>query len=475
MDDADLIVLGLGPGGEAVAQRAAGEDWRVVGVDERLLGGECPYFGCIPSKMLLRASQTLTEADRANTLAGSTTVDPNFDPVAERIRDEATADWDDTAAVERFENAGGTFVRGRGRITGRDDAGHLIVEAAGRSFRAPKVVVATGTDPVLPAVDGLADARASADGTASAVWTNREAVRATEAPSSLIVLGGGPLGCEFAQGFARFGSMVTQIEGGDRLLGREEPEVSEVLVDVFGENDIDVRLGAPVEAVELAGGRVRVTLDAPGAATQTVTADKLLVAAGRRPKVSEIGLERIGVDSEADTLQVDENMQVTDAEGATVDGLFALGDVTGRGPFTHVATWQARVLGGHLLGEPEPFGGYHGLAWTTFTDPEVGRVGMSEAEARDAGLSVRTGRAEIASDTRGWIHGPGNAGFVKLVADADADVLVGATVVGPHGGEVLGLCTLAVHARVPLPTLASMHFVFPTLHRTVLEALNDLA
>ena len=157
-----------------------------------------------------------------------------------------------------------------------------------------------------------------------------------------------------------------------------------------------------------------------------------------------------------------------------VDGLFAVGDVTGKGPFTHVSVWQARVLTNHLLGRPEEFGGYDALAWATFTDPEVGRVGKTEQEARDAGLRVRVGVQPIASNTRGWIHGPGNDGLVKIVEDADRGVLVGATVIGPNGGELIGMLTVAVHAEVPVERLRTMHYVFPTMHRAVLEAVQAL-
>jgi pyruvate/2-oxoglutarate dehydrogenase complex dihydrolipoamide dehydrogenase (E3) component len=161
-------------------------------------------------------------------------------------------------------------------------------------------------------------------------------------------------------------------------------------------------------------------------------------------------------------------------DGAPIDGLYAVGDSTGRGAFTHVAVWQARVLIGRMLQRDEPFGGYRGLAWVTFSDPEVGRVGQTEAQAREAGLTVRTGTATIPASTRGWIYGKGNAGLVKLVEDADRGVLVGATVVSPHGGEILGMLTLAVHAEVPVSTLGTMHYAYPTLHRTVLDAVRDL-
>jgi pyruvate/2-oxoglutarate dehydrogenase complex dihydrolipoamide dehydrogenase (E3) component len=221
--------------------------------------------------------------------------------------------------------------------------------------------------------------------------------------------------------------------------------------------------------VSAGGDGVELTL----ADGDTVTGTKLLVAAGRIPNLREIGLSSIGLDDSSRSLTIDEHMRVVSNDGV-VDGLYAIGDIAGHGAFTHLSVWQARVLIAHLMGEDEPFGGYDALAWTTFTDPEVGHVGKTEQEARDAGLSVRTGTAAISSNTRGWIHGPGNDGFVKVVADSDSGVLVGATTIGPNGGEILAVLTLAVHAKVPLSTLLSMHYVYPTLHRTVLEALRAL-
>ena len=206
----------------------------------------------------------------------------------------------------------------------------------------------------------------------------------------------------------------------------------------------------------------------------TVTGEKLLVAAGRTPNLDNVGLDSIGLDPSARTLDVDEHMSALGSDGTPVPGLHAVGDVTGKGPFTHVSVWQARVLVAHLLGRDEPYGGYDALAWATFTDPEVGRVGKTEQQARDAGLHVRVGVQQLSSNTRGWIHGPGNDGLVKIVEDADRGVLVGATVIGPYGGELIGMLTLAVHAAVPVKTMLTMHYVFPTLHRSVLEALQAL-
>jgi pyruvate/2-oxoglutarate dehydrogenase complex dihydrolipoamide dehydrogenase (E3) component len=228
-------------------------------------------------------------------------------------------------------------------------------------------------------------------------------------------------------------------------------------------------LNANAARVSAGGDGVELTL----ADGDTVTGTKLLVAAGRIPNLHDIGLSSIGLDDKARSLEVDEHMRVL-VDDAPVDGLYAIGDIAGHGAFTHLSVWQARVLVAHLMGEDEPFGGYDALAWTTFTDPEVGHVGKTEREAREAGLSVRTGTAQISSNTRGWIYGPGNEGFIKVVADRDAGVLVGATAIGPNGGEILAVLTLAVHAKVPVATLLSMHYVYPTLHRAVLEALRAL-
>jgi pyruvate/2-oxoglutarate dehydrogenase complex dihydrolipoamide dehydrogenase (E3) component len=461
--DVDLVVLGLGPGGEEVAETLAAAGKSVVGVDPRLVGGECPYFGCIPSKMILRGAGVLGESRRVNQLAGSATDSPDFTPVADRIRDEATDDWDDSAAVDRFVGKGGTFVRAAGRITGRAEDGRLVVQAGEQTFTATSVCVATGTAPAIPPIDGLADLPRGVD---DLVWTNREIVRTRTAPESMVVIGGGAIGCELAQGFARFGTRVTVVEGAPHLLMPEEPEAGAAVAEVFAREGITVSQGVGVVSVARGGDGVVVTL-ADGSAH---TGAKLLVAAGRSPNLSDIGLETIGLDPSARSLDVDDHMAV---EG--VPGLFAVGDITGRGAFTHVAVWQARVLNAHLLERDEPFGGYHGLAWATFTDPEVGRVGKTEQQARDAGLTVRVGTQQIASNSRGWIHGPGNDGFVKIIEDADRGVLVGATVVGPYGGELIGLLTLAVHAEVPVRTLATMHYAFPTLHRAVLEAVDALA
>ncbi len=450
--EVDVVVVGLGPGGESAAADLARAGLEVVAVDRHLVGGECPYYGCIPSKMMVRASDVLAEARRVDGRAGAATVTPDWGPVATRIRDEATSDWDDQVAVDRLVEAGVSFVRGEGRLTGA-----RTVEVDGATYTARRgVLLNTGTDPSAPPIDGLDK---------TPFWTNREAVKVEAAPASLIVLGGGAIGAEMAQAFARFGTQVTVLEVAPRILAPEEPEASRAVTDVFAREGIQVLSDITVERVEYADGTFAVT-----AGDQTLHAERLLVAAGRRPNLTGIGLGDVGVDESARSLAVDGRMRVTDA---TDGGLWAIGDITGKGAFTHVAMYQAAIAVRDILDQEGPEAAYHAVPRVTFTDPEVGSVGMTEEQAREAGLSVQTGTTDLSASTRGWIHGA--EGLIKLVADADRGVLVGATVVGPYGGEVLSMLVTAVHARVPVETLRTMIYAYPTFHRAVEEAVKDLS
>ena len=446
----DVVVVGLGPGGESAATQLARAGLSVVGVDRRLVGGECPYFGCIPSKMMIRAADVLAEARRVADLAGESTVTPDWSPVHVRIRDEATTDWDDQVAVDRLVDAGVTFVRGAARLTGP-----RTVEVDGTTYVASRgVVLNTGTDPSAPPIDGLAG---------TPFWTNRDAVPLAELPASLIVVGGGAIGAEMAQAFSRFGVRVTLLEVADRLLAPEEPESSALVAEVFAREGIQVLSGATISSVAYAEGRFTVEVDG-----QALHADKLLVAAGRRPVLADLGLDSVGLDPTARSIDTDERLRATGTEG-----LWAIGDITGKGAFTHMSMYQAAVAVRDVLGQDGPPASYHAVPHVTFTDPEVGSVGMTEQQARDAGLTERVGTTDLASSTRGWIARA--EGLVKLVEDADRGVLVGATAVGPSGGEVLSMLVTAVHAEVPTDTLRSMIYAYPTFHRAVEDALSRLA
>ena len=393
--ETDVVVLGVGSGGEYAARRLARAGLDVVAVEARLVGGECPFWGCTPSKLMIHAAREGRTASSA----------------ARRIR-EATHDWHDDGHTEPMESAGVRIVRGHGRLDGpgrvrvETDEGPVLV--TGRRG----VLLNTGTSPAVPPVAGLAG---------TPYWTNREVFGVEEAPGSLAVLGAGNIGCELAQAFGRLGSRVTLLESAERILGPEEPEASEVVARVLRQEGIDVRTRTEVE---------RVGHD--GTCFELTTGSGVVRAAER---------------------------------------LWAVGDVTGHGAYTHMSLYQARIAVHDLLEQDGPTAEYHAVSRVTFTDPEVAGVGLTEAQARERGLAVVVGTAEVDSSPRGWIDEA--SGVVKVVADAGSGVVVGASVVAPYGGEVVGLLSTAVHARLTVPTLRGMHFAYPTFHRVVERALRD--
>ncbi|MBO0775478.1 MAG: NAD(P)/FAD-dependent oxidoreductase [Actinobacteria bacterium] len=451
----------MGPGGEYAAGALAEAGLAVAGVESRLVGGECPYWGCVPSKMMIRAAGLLAEGRRIPGMAGSSQISPDWAPVARRIRDEATDTWDDTVAADRFTGKGGLLVRGHGRITGPGEVTVTPVAAAAGDGGGSQVLQArrgilinAGTAPAVPPIPGLAG---------TPFWTNHEAIEAEGVPGSLVVLGGGPVGVELAQVFARFGSRVAVAEGAGRLLPADEPEAGDLLAEVFGGEGIAVHTGHAAERVSHNGDGFTVTL-AGGA---ELAGEALLVATGRRADLAGLGVGAVGIDENLRVIPVDDRLRAA-------PGVWAIGDITGKGPFTHMSMYQAGIVLSAILGHDAPRAEYHAVPRVTFTDPEIGAVGLTEAQAREQGLTVRTGHTEIPAAARGWIHKAGNEGFIKLVADADRGILAGATSVGPDGGEVLSVLTLAVHARIPVTRLREMIYAYPTFHRAIEAALADL-
>ena len=451
VEQPDLVVIGMGVGGEEVAGRAAEAGMRVLGIEHRLVGGECPYWGCIPSKMMVRAANTLAETARVGKLAGRATAEPSWAPVAARVR-KATANWDDQIAVERFEGKGGSFLRGQARIVGP-----RAVEVDGERFEASRgIVIATGGEPASPPIDGLDEV---------GFWTNREAIEATELPRSMVVLGAGPIGLELAQAFHRFGTEVTLVEVAEHALPADEPENGEAIAEVLRDDGMTLRTGVSAKSVR--GGKDGGVVVELSDGT-VVEGERLLVATGRRSDLRSLGVDAAGLDPDAKAVAVDEHLRAA-------PGVWSVGDVTGKGGFTHLAVYQGRIAAADVLGRDHQPADYSAVPRVTFTDPEVASVGLTEAQARELGHHVHTGVATTASSARGWIHGPGaEHGVAKLVADADRGVLLGGSVMGPSAGEVVGLLVLAIRQRVPVAALRELIYPYPTFVRGLEDALRQL-
>lgn len=446
----DVIVIGMGVGGEEVAGRVADGGLDVLAIERKLVGGECPYWGCIPSKIMVRAGDSLAEAARVMGLAGESRISQEWAPVAGRVR-EATADWNDEVAVERHEGKGETFVRGEARIVGPGK-----VEVDGQTFTARRgIVLATGTEPAIPPVDGL-------DGVD--FWTNREAIETKEVPGSIVILGAGPIGLEFGQVFRRFGAEVTFVELFDHALAYDEPEIGSAVADVLRDEGMKLHTGVGAETVRSTGKLLEVRL-ADGTILET---ERLLVATGRKANLPRLGLDNVGLDPDARAINVDDNMRAA-------DGLWAVGDITGKGQFTHVAVYQGRIAAADILGNEHPPADYRAVPRVTFMDPEVASVGLTAQKAHERGINVRVGVAETKSSARGWIHGPGaEHGVTKLVADADRGILVGGSVMSPGAGEIAGFVGLAIKERVPIDRLRDLIYPYPTFVRGIEDALRRL-
>lgn len=449
-DRCDLIVLGTGVGGAEVAEQAARDGLDVLAVEQRLVGGECPYWGCIPSKAMARAAGVLGEAARAGQLAGQSAVEPDWKVLASRVT-EVSEHWDDARAADRLQRSGARLVRGRGRIVGPAE-----VEVAGQRYAARKgLVIATGTEPVIPPIDGLSGV---------SYWTNREAVEADPVPRSLIVLGAGAVGLELAQAFRRFGADVTVVEAAGHALPMEEPENAAAMDEVLRRDGMTLITETTAGAVS--GSERGITVELSDGTH--VQGEQLLVATGRRPDLRSLGVAELGMDPDARSVATDEQLRAG-------DGVWAVGDVTGHGEFTHVAYYQAQIAAADITGTEHEPADYTAVPRVTFTDPEVGSVGLTEASARARGLDVQVGLLPTRSSDRGWLHGQGaDLGVIKVVADAAAGVLVGGSAMGPASGEMAAFLALAIRARIPVPALMEVIYPYPTFTRGIRGALRRL-
>jgi pyruvate/2-oxoglutarate dehydrogenase complex dihydrolipoamide dehydrogenase (E3) component len=445
----DVVIAGGGPAGEVAAGRLAGHGLSVALVEDRLVGGECSYWACMPSKALLRPAQALDEARRVPGAAQAVTGDLDVDAALAR-RDEVIHDLDDAAQLPWLEDRGIELVRGHATITGEREV--RVGDDVLRARRA--VVLAVGTLPAVPPVPGLAEARP---------WTNREATTSADVPRSLVVLGGGPVGCELAQAYATLGSGVALVEVADRLVAGEEDFAAEQLLAGLRASGVTVHLGTKATAVRRGDdGRVAVETDGAG----TLEADQILVASGRRQTVGELGLDKLGVDAGEEGLAVGDDLRV-----AGHDWLFVVGDANGRDLLTHMGKHQARIAADVIAGRRGRVRGGEPPR-VVFTEPQLASVGYTLEAARAAGINARAADAPTQGTAGASFHGKGLDGTSRLVIDDDRGVVVGATFVGPDVAEWLHAATIAVVAEVPLDDLWHAVPAFPTRSEVWLELLE---
>jgi pyruvate/2-oxoglutarate dehydrogenase complex dihydrolipoamide dehydrogenase (E3) component len=346
--DTDVIMLGVGTSGEDLSLQLLDAGLDVVGIEASLVGGTCPFYGCLPSKMMVRAANLLKESARVNGMSGQARTSSDWLQVAERVR-QLTGGWNDSGGVERFEKRGGRLIHGDGKLTGP-----RTVTVGGERITARKgIVIATGSKPAIPPITGIDKI---------SYWTTDDIIEAESLPDSVVILGGGVTGCELGQVLARFGVRVTIVDPGDRLLKMEEPEASEKVEEAFADDGIIVHKGAKAREVGLRGSSIVSILDDG----TELTSERLVLSTGRKSDLTTLGLESAGLDSTAKFIEVDERMRAA-------DGIWAMGDVTGKAMLTHVALYQSAIIAADILGKEHPPAEYHSIPRVTFTDPEVGR------------------------------------------------------------------------------------------------------
>ncbi|MBA3808077.1 MAG: NAD(P)/FAD-dependent oxidoreductase [Solirubrobacterales bacterium] len=437
-----MIVLGAGPAGEVASGRLAENGLAVALVERELVGGECSFYACMPSKGLLRPAQALAEVRRVPGAAQAVQGQLDIAAVLAR-RDEIVHDLDDGAQLPWLEERGIELVRGHGVL-----AGERTVQVGERTLRARRaVMLAPGTRALLPPIDGLAEARP---------WSNREVTSTHAIPDSLLVLGGGVVGVEMAQAYASLGARVTLVEALERLIAGEEDFASELVREGLQESGVEVILGVKASAARREQGTdAAVWIELEDG--RTLSARELLVAVGREPRTDSLGLETIGLQG-GGSIEVDETMRVPGH-----DWLYVLGDANGRVLLTHMGKYQARLASDHLLGRPVSLlSDGRTSPRVIFTEPQVAAVGYTLAGAREAGLKVRAVDQPVEGNAGGSFIGHGAPGTARIVIDEDRDVLVGATFTGVEVAESLHAATVAVIGEVPLARLRHAIPCFPT-------------
>jgi dihydrolipoamide dehydrogenase len=446
----DVVVIGAGPAGEIAAGRLAERGGKRVAIVERhLVGGECSFYACMPSKALLRPAQLLREAARVPGAAEAVTGKLDVQAVLAR-RDQIVNNLNDSSQVPWLTARSIELVRGEARLDGerRVRVGDDVLAAT------DAVVIAVGSGALIPPIPGLA---------AAGAWSNRQITTTREVPARLVVLGGGVVGVEMAQAWASLGSRVTVIEAMDRLVPREEPFVGEQLREALEESGVSVHTGVRADSVSRVRDEITVELETG----ESVTGDRLLVAIGRKPLTEGLGLETVGLPA-GGYLEVDDHMCVIGAPG-----LYAIGDVNGRSLLTHSGKYQARIAADHILGEPAvALTDGPGAPRVIFTDPQIAAVGLTLAAALDAGIEAEPVDLPTGGTAGASFYGRGAPGTTRFVVDVEREVLVGVTFVGPEVADFVQAATIAIVGEVPLSTLAHAIAPFPTRSELWLKFLE---
>jgi pyruvate/2-oxoglutarate dehydrogenase complex dihydrolipoamide dehydrogenase (E3) component len=456
MDTFDVVVLGAGSAGESIANNLAKAGKSVAVAEAGLVGGECPYVACMPSKAMLRSAQSRFDARRLVELGAtskSVTLDDNSEAFARAVerRDSIVNHRDDSEAAKSMQDGGVVLIRGNARI---ERAG--VVSVLGREIGYTDLVVATGSSASKPKIDGLEGAPS---------WTSDQALSTSLLPASLIILGGGPVGCELAQIFARFGSKVVLVEFAQQLLGKEEESISTELARVLNRDGIEVRLDTEVVRAGsgLTGQAVIFLKDG-----SRLEAERLLIATGRKPRSESLGLETIGIaTTESGALAIDDHCRVIGQMH-----VWAAGDVTGIAPLTHTANYQARIVVANLLGG-NLCADYRAIPRSVYTDPSVASVGLDARSAALVGVASATASINLEEVARTVTDGS-FGGRLVLTADRDRQVLIGASAIGPHAEEWLAEAVLAIRAEIPLAILTDVVHAFPSFSEAFEPPLRKL-